>query len=103
VPKREHGFLREAVEGVTDYLNWREVLKSSGKTRQSRLEAFGVEVPPKIHDRERRAHEVPRGPIRHLGVTLSSRRALHQVPVDNRANCTTNPIYRSNETSNSVI
>jgi len=50
VPWREHGILREAVEGVTDFLDWREVLKRSGKTRQARLEAFGVELPPEVDD-----------------------------------------------------
>jgi len=35
---------------VTDFLNWREVFKRSGKTEQSRLEAFGVELPPEVHD-----------------------------------------------------
>jgi hypothetical protein len=35
---------------VTGILNWREVLKRSGKTRQSRLEASGVGLPPEVHD-----------------------------------------------------
>lgn len=35
---------------MTGILDWREVLKGSGKTRQSRLEAFGVELPPEVHD-----------------------------------------------------
>jgi len=40
---------------------------------QSGLEAFGVEVPQKVHDRGRKAHEVPHGPVRHLGLVFSSR------------------------------
>jgi len=61
---------------VTGILDWREVLRRSGKTRQSRLEAFGVELPQKVHDRERWAHELPHGPIRRLGAVLSSRHQL---------------------------
>jgi len=30
--------------------SWREVLKKSGKTRQTGLEAFGIELPLKVHD-----------------------------------------------------
>jgi len=35
---------------VTGILDWREVLKRSGKTGQSGPEAFGVGLPPKVHD-----------------------------------------------------
>jgi len=31
-------------------MEWREELKKAGKTRQTSLAAFGVEIPPEIHD-----------------------------------------------------
>jgi hypothetical protein len=37
-----------------------------------------------VHDRERRAHEVPYGLVRHLGVVLSSRHLFSQVLSANR-------------------